>query len=160
MNSKIQASIIIRTKNEEQWMEYCLKNVFNQVGVTYEVIIVDNLSKDKTIAKAKKYPVKILKIDKFYPGKAINLGFKKAKGKFLVCLSAHCIPENEYWLKNLISGFKNKKIAGIYGRQKPLPYSTSFDKRDLITIFGPEKKVQKKIVFFIMQIAQLEEIFG
>ena len=75
MKKKIDASIIIRTKNEEQWIDYCLKNIFNQIEVTYEVIIVDNASKDKTIDKAKKYPVKILKIDKFFPGKAINLGF-------------------------------------------------------------------------------------
>ena len=54
-----------------------------------------------------------IKIKKFFPGKAINLGFKQAKGKYLICLSAHCIPENEYWLKNLVKGFKNKKIAGI-----------------------------------------------
>ena len=148
MKKKIDASIIIRTKNEEQWIDYCLKNIFNQIEVTYEVIIVDNASKDKTIDKAKKYPVKILKIDKFFPGKAINLGFKSAKGKYLVCLSAHCIPENELWLKSLLNGFKNKKIAGVYGRQKPLPYSSSFDKRDLITVFGPEKKIQKKDSFF------------
>jgi len=148
MKKKVEASIIIRTKNEEQWIEYCLKNIFNQVGISYEVIIVDNQSKDKTLAKAKKYNVKILKIKKFFPGKAINLGFKQAKGKYLICLSAHCIPENEYWLKNLVKGFKNKKIAGIYGRQKPLPYSSSFDKRDLINIFGPERKIQKKDSFF------------
>ena len=53
MKKKIDASIIIRTKNEEQWIDYCLKNIFNQIEVTYEVIIVDNASKDKTIDKAK-----------------------------------------------------------------------------------------------------------
>lgn len=148
MKKKIDASIIIRTKNEERWIDFCLKNIFNQIGLNYEVIVVDNTSKDKTIAKAKKYPVKILNINKFFPGKAINLGFKHAKGKYLVCLSAHCIPENNLWLKNLIKNLNNKKVAAVYGRQKPLPYSSSFDKRDLITVFGPEKKIQKKDSFF------------
>ncbi len=147
-SKNIQASIIIRTKNEEQWIEHCLKNIFSQVDVSFEVIIVDNNSKDRTVEKSKKYPVKILYIKKFFPGKAINLGFKRAKGKYLICLSAHCIPENKYWLKNLIKGLKNKKIAAVYGRQKPLPYSSSFDKRDLITVFGPERKIQKKDSFF------------
>ena len=148
MKKKVVASIIIRTKNEEQWIEHCLKSIFNQKGLTFEVIIVDNDSKDKTVEKAKKFPVKILKIKKFFPGKAINLGFKNSQGKYLVCLSAHCVPENEHWLKNLTKGFKNKKVVGIYGRQKPLPYSSGFDKRDLITIFGPERKIQKKDSFF------------
>jgi len=78
MNKKPLVSIIIRTKNEEQWIDICLKNIFNQSFKNFEVIIVDNLSKDKTIQKAKKYPVKFLKISKFYPGKALNDGAKKA----------------------------------------------------------------------------------
>ena len=44
--NKIDASIIIRTKNEEQWIDHCLKSVFNQKDVSFEVIIVDNNSKD------------------------------------------------------------------------------------------------------------------
>ncbi len=148
MKNKIQASIIIRTKNEEQWIDHCLKSIFNQRDVTFEVLIVDNNSTDKTVKKAKKFPVKVLKIKRFFPGKAINMGFKKSKGKYLICLSAHCIPENDYWLKNLIKGLSSKNIAGVYGRQKPLPYTSSFDKRDLITLFGPERIIQKKNSFF------------
>jgi rhamnosyltransferase len=148
MNKKPLVSIIIRTKNEEQWIDICLKNIFNQSFKNFEVIIVDNLSKDKTIQKAKKYPVKFLKISKFYPGKALNDGAKKAKGKYIVCLSAHCIPEDHDWLKNLILDFKFKKVAAVYGRQLPLPYSSDFDKRDLYNTFGLEKKIQNKDNFF------------
>ena len=53
-------------QNEEQWIDICLKNIFNQSFKNFEVIIVDNLSNDKTIEKAKKYPVKFLKISKFF----------------------------------------------------------------------------------------------
>ena len=58
------------------------------------MILVDNNSKDKTVDKAKHYKVKkILKIKNFLPGKAINLGAKNSKGKYIVCISAHCIPK-------------------------------------------------------------------
>ena len=77
-------SIIIRTKNEERWIEQCLKKIFDQNYDNFEVIIVDNNSKDNTVQKAKKFPVKIIKINKFLPGKAINLGIKKSKGKIIV----------------------------------------------------------------------------
>ena len=100
------------------------------------------------MAKAKKFPVKIYKIKKFLPGKALNLGVSKSKGKYIICLSAHCIPEKDNWLKSLVLNLKGKDIAGVYGRQKPLSYSSSFDKRDLINIFGPEKKIQRKDSFF------------
>ena len=146
--TKELVSIIIRTKNEEKWISSCLSKIFEQNYKKIEVIIVDNNSKDKTVERAKNFPVKIIKINKFKPGKAINLGVKKAKGKYIVCLSAHCIPINLTWLENLIIDLKSKKVAGVYGRQQPLPYSSDFDKRDLLTVFGIEKKIQKKETFF------------
>ena len=144
-----KVSIIIRTKNEERWLEQCLKKIFNQSYSNFEVIIIDNNSKDRTIKKAKKFPVKIFKIKNFLPGKAINLGVKKSKGKIIVCLSAHCVPVNNNWLQKITSSLKDPKVAGIYGRQKPLSYSSDFDKRDLFNLFGPEKKIQKKDTFFL-----------
>ena len=40
-------SIIIRTKNEERWIGSCLRKIKDQKRIKSEVIIVDNLSKDK-----------------------------------------------------------------------------------------------------------------
>tara|TARA_B100001057_G_scaffold479546_1_gene551317 strand:- start:331 stop:1701 length:1371 start_codon:yes stop_codon:yes gene_type:complete len=141
-------SIIIRTKNEERWIDLCLKKIFEQTYKNFEVVIVDNNSNDKTVLRAKKYPVKIVKVNDFFPGKAINLGIRKSKGKIIVCLSAHCIPVSNDWLKKLIFDLKNRKVAGVYGMQKPLSFSSDFDKRDLLNLFGQDKKVQKKDTFF------------
>ena len=47
-------SIVIRTKNEEKWIESCLKSVFNQNYKNFEVILVDNKSTDNTVKIAKK----------------------------------------------------------------------------------------------------------
>ena len=66
-----KVSIIIRTKNEERWLEQCLKKIFNQSYSNFEVIIIDNNSKDRTIKKAKKFPVKIFKIKNFYQEKQL-----------------------------------------------------------------------------------------
>ncbi len=143
-----KVSIIIRTKNEERWIEQCLKKIFDQNYDNFEVILVDNNSKDKTLERAKKFPIKVVKINKFLPGKAINLGIRKSTGKIIVCLSAHCIPINNNWLNKIVHALKDPKVAGVYGRQKPLSYSSDFDKRDLLNLFGPEKRIQKKDTFF------------
>ena len=145
---KSLVSIIIRTKNEEKWIESCLKSVFNQNYKNFEVILVDNESTDDTVKIAKKYRIKILKISKFKPGLAINEGIRKSKGKFIVCLSGHCIPINQSWLKNLVHDLNKKSIAGVYGRQEPLSFSSDLDKRDLINTFGLDKKVQINDTFF------------
>jgi predicted transcriptional regulator len=39
-------------------------------------------------------------------------------------------------------------VAGIYGRQEPLSFTSSLDKRDLAITFGLDKKIQHKDPFF------------
>lgn len=141
-------SIIIRTKNEEKWIESCLKSVLRQSYKKFEIIIVDNKSTDSTLKIIKSYPVKLCKINKFFPGKALNLGINKSKGEIIVCLSGHCIPKNDHWLKNLLVNLKNSKVGAVYGRQEPLPFTSNNDKRDLINTFRLERVVQKKDPFF------------
>ncbi len=51
-------SIIIRTKNEERWIGSCLRKIVEQRKVKSEVIIVDNLSKDKTLEICKRFKTK------------------------------------------------------------------------------------------------------
>ena len=57
--SKFKASIIIRTKNEEQWIPYCLEAVINQNYIDKEIVIIDDASTDKTLDILKNYPVKL-----------------------------------------------------------------------------------------------------
>ena len=144
-------SIIIRVKNEEKWIEKCLKSIFDQnVNHNIEVIIVDNNSTDFTIGIAKRYPIKkVVKITNFLPGKAINQGIRVSSGDYIVCISAHCIPEKNDWLNNLLCNFKtNHKIAGVYGRQLPMTFTEPIDKRDLMIVFGLDKRIQEKDYFF------------
>ena len=51
-------SVIIRTKNEEKWIDLCLNAVYCQkVDATIEVILVDNESTDHTVEIAKRYSI-------------------------------------------------------------------------------------------------------
>lgn len=142
-------SIIIRGKNEEDWLGLCLKSISMQSYKNFEVIYVDNDSSDASIKIAKEYKVnKIKKIKKFLPGNAINIGIRASKGKYIVILSAHCIPANKYWLSQLVTSVKPKNLAGVYGRQLPLRSTSSDDARDLLITFGNEDRIQKKDSFF------------
>jgi len=148
MNNKF--SIIIRTKNEESWISHCLSMVYSQSIKNIEVIIVDNNSTDRTIHLAKKFPVdKIIHIQDFVPGKALNDGVRASTGDFLVFLSAHCIPKAENWLEKLFECYLSENnAAGVYGRQLPLSFTSDVDKRDLMITFGLDKKVQYRDYFF------------
>lgn len=141
-------SIIIRTKNEERWISHCLKAVFTQSHTNIEVVLVDNNSTDQTVRKAERYPVKVISIDAFLPGDAINKGIMASSGEIISVLSGHCVPTTKFWLENLIKDLSDSQIAGVYGRQEPLSFSSANDKRDLMLVFGLDKKVQSKDPFF------------
>ena len=149
-SKKKLVSIIIRTKNEERWITSCLKSILNQTYKNFEIIIVDNFSTDKTLEKVNQFKIsKILKIKNFLPGKAINMGIKSSKGEYAVILSAHAIPTNNLWLEKLVLAIEeDKMLAGVYGRQEPMSFSSPSDKRDMLLIFGLDRKYQIKDSFF------------
>ena len=144
-----KVSIIIRTKNEEKWIGHCLSMIYKQTEKDYEIILIDNNSDDGTVDIAKRFGVnKIIFIENYLPGASLNKGIEVSRGEYIVCLSAHCIPVDEFWIENLIKGFKDEKIVGIYGRQIPLSFSEDGDKRDLLITFGLDRRLQKKDYFF------------
>ncbi|MFA6030779.1 MAG: glycosyltransferase family 2 protein [Elusimicrobiota bacterium] len=141
-------SVVIRAKNEERWVGRCLRMVFRQDFKDFEVVFVDNESTDHTLAIASKFPVKTVSLSEFLPGKAINAGIRASRGEFIACLSAHCIPHDKHWLSRLHANFADPAIAGVYGRQLPMSYSSDLDKRDLINTFGLDHRIQVKDSFF------------
>src|SRR3989338_6117868 len=142
-------SIIIRTKDEERWIGQCLQAVFSQERKDFEVIIVNNKSRDKTIEKAKQFKIdKVITCTEYLPGKALNIGISQSRGKYIVCLSGHCIPVNSKWLTYLLDNFNDPAVAGVYGRQEPMEFTSNSDKRDLALVFGLDRKIQLKDSLF------------
>lgn len=145
------ASIIIRTKNEEQWIGLCLRAIKAQsYSGTVEIILVDNNSDDKTVEKAKSiFPeLRVVNISRYFPGDALNQGIREATGDFIVCLSSHCIPVNQQWLDELLAPLARNDVGAVYGRQVPTRNSNVLDKRDLWLTFGLEPRDQIIDPFF------------
>lgn len=142
-------SIIVRTRNEERWITQCLRGIFDQGYKDFEVIIIDNESSDHTIEKAKQFDLKkVVACKDYLPGRALNMGIREARGEYIACISGHCIPTNDKWLENLLRNFDRPEVAGVYGRQEPMAFTSNADKRDLALVFGLDRKVQIKDSFF------------
>ncbi|MFZ9731451.1 MAG: glycosyltransferase family 2 protein, partial [Ilumatobacteraceae bacterium] len=92
-----KVSIIVRTKNEERWIDKCLQAIAEQNHKNHEVIVVDNESTDATVKKAQAFNVKLVNVTEFRPGEALNIGIRASSGDVIVCLSAHCIPTGPEW---------------------------------------------------------------
>ncbi len=144
-------SVILRSKNEARWIARCVHALsLQQYDGGIEIVLVDNESKDGTAEIARSLGCRVISISdkEFTYGRALNRGIAASAGEFIATLSAHCIPVNDQWAVRLVSNFHVPAVAGVYGRQEPLPDSSDFDKRDLWTTFGHERRIQRKDYFF------------
>jgi glycosyltransferase involved in cell wall biosynthesis len=116
------ASVIIRTYNEEKYLDQLLSAVNSQKRelVDLEVVIVDSGSTDNTLNIAKKNKCRVTHIKKsdFTFGRSLNLGCEFANGDFLVFVSGHCLPTTENWLDELCKPLIDKTVVYSYGRQQ------------------------------------------
>lgn len=117
----VSVSIIIRTLNEERYLEDLLKSIAEQVtdGLSYEVIVVDSGSDDATVSIAERYGCRIEHIarDHFSFGRSLNIGCERALGNIIVIVSGHCVPVGKYWLQQLCQPIIDGQAQYSYGRQ-------------------------------------------
>lgn len=86
-------SIIIPVLNEEKHLPFLLKDLANQTCLSFEVIVVDGMSEDKTIEKIQTFKTnfrgfRIESTSKRNVSFQRNLGAKKAKGAWLIFMDA------------------------------------------------------------------------
>jgi rhamnosyltransferase len=149
---KPKISIVIRTLNEERYLESLLKSIENQKlesNITYEVIVVDSGSTDKTLEIAYKKHCRTIKIlrDDFSFGKSLNLGCSAAAGDIFVIISGHCVPFDENWLQNLCDPIIKNRSHITYGRQVA-GESSHFSESQIFLKYYPEKNKFSEISFF------------
>jgi glycosyltransferase involved in cell wall biosynthesis len=87
MKSQPLVSIIVPTYNSEEFLEACLRSIRAQTYKRIELIVVDNHSKDNTVAIAKKHS------DKFYtkgPERSAqrNFGVNKSSGEYVAIIDS------------------------------------------------------------------------
>jgi len=116
-------SIVICTQNRAETLKnYALNSILKLDYPTYEVVIVDDDSKDKTqeILKEFKNKIKNLIIIKNTKAKGLcyarNLGIKFTKGEIIAFIDDDCIVDKN-WLNELIKPYlKNKNMMVVGGK--------------------------------------------
>ena len=145
-------SIIIRIKNEERHIGQAIQSCIDFVE-NPEIIIVDDNSTDKSIYicrlfisnnNLEKRPdvnycnLKIVNLNTYTPGKALNLGVKNCTNSNIIILSSHCSIVK--FNKSLIQ--KNLDEYGVlFGNQTPYYYGKRIQKNYIWSNF-----IDKEIV--------------
>ncbi|MCX5713982.1 MAG: glycosyltransferase family 2 protein, partial [Candidatus Omnitrophica bacterium] len=113
-------SIIIPAKDAEKTIERCVFSVVGLDYTQYEVIVVDDGSRDKTGKMLQGFSQRI-KIISFPqnrgPSKARNDAAIQARGEFIAFTDADCVVDKS-WLRALLAGFSGPDIVSVGGRQE------------------------------------------
>lgn len=107
--STIDFTVIVPVYNTEEYLDRCIESILNQTFTNYELLLVNDGSKDNSLQILRKFE----KIDKRITvftqenqgvSVARNLGIENAKGEYICFIDSDDWVENDY-LENL---YKNK----------------------------------------------------
>lgn len=128
MSKEILISVVICTYNRCESLRDTLDSLLNQVCeeiFDYEVIVVDNNSKDKTKVVVESYITKFNGNSRYiFEGKqglshARNRGVKEARGE-IIAFTDDDVVVDQRWLFNIARCFQDYNYDGIGGRILPL----------------------------------------
>jgi glycosyltransferase involved in cell wall biosynthesis len=77
-------SVIVPTWNSERTIDLCLQSIVNQTYKKIEIIVVDGGSTDNTVKIVKKYPARLIELNKRGMTFQRNMGVLNAKGELLL----------------------------------------------------------------------------
>lgn len=95
-------SVIIPVYNAEQYVGKCIESVQAQTYTNWQMILVDDGSKDKSLEVCQRYAKNDNRISVIHqknagPGIARNTGIAKANGDYVVFIDSDDYIENEYF---------------------------------------------------------------
>ena len=136
--SRPETSIIIRTFNEEQHLPLLLDRIESQRYKSYETIVVDSGSLDRTVQIALERKTKVVRIksEDFTFGHSLNKGIEAAAGEYIVIVSAHTEPLEDLWLEKLVAPLKGDSVAMTFGKQRGNNVSKYSEVQDFRRTFG------------------------
>lgn len=82
--------VVIPVRNEEEKIGQCLEAVFSQSLKAHEVIVVDGHSTDRTVNRARGFPVRIFYEEYHTRAGACQIGVENAECEFVAFTDADC----------------------------------------------------------------------
>jgi rhamnosyltransferase len=114
----MKASVVIPTKNGEEYLDEVMQAIFAQVAPwDYEVVVIDSGSTDRTLEILGRYPVRLLQIPplEFNHGETRNRAIAEAKGAYIALLTQDATPASKHWLANMVAACEEEGVAGVFG---------------------------------------------
>jgi cellulose synthase/poly-beta-1,6-N-acetylglucosamine synthase-like glycosyltransferase len=112
-NGVVEISVIVPARNEEENIATCLQSLVGQTGVSYEIVVVDDHSSDRTRLIAESFPVRVIEADPLAAGwsgkcNACWSGAKATKGKWLLFTDA----DTRHTSQSIATGLREAQAHG------------------------------------------------
>ncbi len=110
----MKASIIIPAYNEEERIADVITSALMQNYPSFEIIVVNNHSTDRTKEIAVTFPVTVIDEQRKGLLYAREAGRKQSSGEIIANLDADCLPEKD-WLFSGAAHFADEKVIAVSG---------------------------------------------
>ncbi|MEL0455965.1 glycosyltransferase family A protein [Flavobacteriaceae bacterium SZ-1-7] len=117
-------SVVIRNKNQDKALGFLLKNLTERYADDIgEILVIDNLSTDRSEAFSNQYGAKFITIKNFSYGGSANFAAQQTNFPYVVMFSAHSYPVSHDFFKLIKMKFdKNPNLAGLRCLHSPNDY--------------------------------------
>lgn len=114
----MRVGVVIRTLDEAASIGRLL-DLLRAQTLQADVVVVDSGSRDGTPAIARARGTRVLEVDHFTFGGALNSGAAACReADVLVSLSAHAFPRSADWLERMAAWFEAPEVACVFGEPR------------------------------------------
>lgn len=128
-------SVIVCAKDAYEYLVDLVPKILSQDYPDFELVIVNDCSTDETtdylkILTDKRPDINVVSLTQslnFFHGKKfpLSMGIKSAKHDLLLLTDADCLPENDQWIKSMVSAYRK-------GTEVVLGYGPYFERKGLL----------------------------
>ena len=139
----IKVSVIVRCRNEERYIGYCLQSLDDYL-TNPEIILLNDNSTDNSMRVANTFDwMDIKKVyinnDDYLPGKSLNIGVQESSNTVVIIFSAHCELVEFDW-DEAVSNLNDDGAIAVWGKQIPIWDGKRVTPRYIWSNFGEESK--------------------
>ena len=111
----MKVSIVIPAYNEQKSIASALRAALALEYPSFEIIVVDNASTDRTAEIAREFPVNVVREERKGILFARERGRREASGEIIANMDADCLPEKE-WLSRGVKWFEDDpRVCAVSG---------------------------------------------
>ncbi|MBC8145978.1 MAG: glycosyltransferase, partial [bacterium] len=113
-------SVVVCSYNGSRTIRECLQGISELDYDNYEVIVVDDGSRDTTPDIAREFPFRLISTENFGLSSARNTGWQNATGEIIAYIDDDAYPD-PHWLQHLAWSYMNSDHMGMGGPNIPPP---------------------------------------